>query len=264
MPVTPFQKFLANLISTNRTPDSYLAGGAALNFEPNTIRYSRDLDYFHDSEKRVLSAFTEDQKLLESNGLNVKIEIKIPGYIKAIVFEKNNSTKLEWAHDSAWRFLPPEKKEGIGYTLHPIDLAINKLLALAGRDEPRDFLDIHYIHENILSLGALCWACSGKDPGFTPYSLLELLKRKGRYQQDDFKRLDLNIKIDMMKLKKDWLLMLVEAENLISRLPTEQAGCLYYNKLKNIFVTPDKNQSSKDIHIHYGVLGGILPQITNN
>jgi hypothetical protein len=26
--------------------------------------------------------------------------------------------------------------------LHPIDLAVNKLLALAGRDEARDFLDI--------------------------------------------------------------------------------------------------------------------------
>lgn len=29
-----------------------------------------------------------------------------------------------------------------GFMLDPIDLAINKVLALAGRDEPRDFVDM--------------------------------------------------------------------------------------------------------------------------
>ena len=61
----------------------------------------------------------------------------------------------------------------VGYTLHPIDLAINKLLAVAGRDEPRDFLDIIDLHTRTLPIGALCWAGAGKDPGFTPFSLLE-------------------------------------------------------------------------------------------
>lgn len=50
-----------------------------------------------------------------------------------------------------------------------------RTLALAGRDEPSDFVDIVYIHEWILQLGALWWAAAGKDPGFTPRSLLELL-----------------------------------------------------------------------------------------
>jgi hypothetical protein len=30
--------------------DCHLAGGAAILIEPNTTRFSRDLDYFHDSE----------------------------------------------------------------------------------------------------------------------------------------------------------------------------------------------------------------------
>ena len=41
------------MLSTNRTPDSYLAGGAALHIDPRSKRYSSDLDYFHDSEARV-------------------------------------------------------------------------------------------------------------------------------------------------------------------------------------------------------------------
>src|SRR5438128_1735542 len=33
MPLTPYQAGIARLLSGNRTPDSYLAGGAALNIE---------------------------------------------------------------------------------------------------------------------------------------------------------------------------------------------------------------------------------------
>ncbi|OGU02199.1 MAG: hypothetical protein A2W29_00260 [Gemmatimonadetes bacterium RBG_16_66_8] len=75
-----------------------------------------------------------------------------------------------------------------GLLLHPVDLAANKVLALAGRDESRDFVDILFVHERVLPLGALCWAAVGKDPGFTPLSLLELLKRRGRYRPEDPRR----------------------------------------------------------------------------
>lgn len=44
MPLTNFQAAIARLLSTNRSPDSYLAGGAALHIEPNSTRYSNDLD----------------------------------------------------------------------------------------------------------------------------------------------------------------------------------------------------------------------------
>ena len=59
MPLTDYQASLARLLSENRTFDSYLAGGAAILIEPNTTRFSRDLDYFHDSEVRVAEAFAD-------------------------------------------------------------------------------------------------------------------------------------------------------------------------------------------------------------
>ncbi len=40
------------------------------------------------------------------------------------------ASQVEWAHDSAWRFLPTVKHDLAGFQLHPIDLAINKLLEL--------------------------------------------------------------------------------------------------------------------------------------
>ena len=63
-----------------------------------------------------------------------------------MVSKGQDSTKVDWAHDAAWRFLPPLPHPIAGYLLHPIDLAVNKLLALVGRDEPRDFLDIMFAH----------------------------------------------------------------------------------------------------------------------
>ena len=56
MPLTAFQAAIAELLAVNRSSDSYLAGGAALHIEPNSKRYSNDLDYFHDSEERVALA----------------------------------------------------------------------------------------------------------------------------------------------------------------------------------------------------------------
>lgn len=46
MPLTPFQAQLAELLSKNRTEDSHLAGGAALHAQPDSIRFSNDLEFF--------------------------------------------------------------------------------------------------------------------------------------------------------------------------------------------------------------------------
>ena len=199
----------------NRSPDSYLAGGAALHIEPNSKRYSNDLGYFHDSEERVAKAVRDDTRLLEQSGYEVEVLMQQPGFARAIVRKGHEATKLEWAHDSAWRFLPTVRNERSGFQLSDIDLAINKLLALVGRDEPCDYLDIHVAMEH-LPLGALCWAATGKDPGFMPAMLLDLLRRRGRYHPEDFARLHLSQPVDLPKLKLRWMAALDAAEHFFS------------------------------------------------
>lgn len=258
MPLTEFQASVAKLLSQHRSEDSHLAGGAALHLEPNSKRFSNDLDYFHDSEVRVASAFDEDRKLLEASGFVVAIEMNQPGYIRAVVSRVQESTKIEWAHDSAWRFMPAVQDARVGWRLHPIDLAVNKVLALAGRDEPRDFLDIMEIDREILPLGALCWAASGKDPGFTPRSLLELLRRRGRYHPQDFARLRLTEPVDVRALKSRWLEMLDEAESFITSRPSGEVGCLYWSPSARRFVAPRAGEGA--VVPHYGRPGGVLPR----
>jgi hypothetical protein len=52
------------------------------------------------------------------------------------------SVILQWTHDSAFRFFPLIEHPELGLTLHPFDLATNKVLALVGRVEARDWIDI--------------------------------------------------------------------------------------------------------------------------
>lgn len=258
MPLTEYQASLARLLSRNRTFDSYLAGGAAILIEPNTTRYSRDLDYFHDSEARVAEAFAADRALLQGEGYSIDVDLNQPGYVRAIVRKGGDATKVEWARDSAWRFMPTIRDERVGYVLHPVDGAVNKTLALAGRDEPRDVLDVLHLHRFVLVLGALCWGACGKDPGFTPLSLLELLRRRGRVREEDLARLDLVVPIDLRTLKKEWLEALDSAEDFVASRPPDEIGCLYYSASRRGFVDP---RVVGDSVPHFGRPGGVLPRI---
>lgn len=258
MPLTDFQSELARLLAGNRSPDSYLAGGAALHFEPNSKRTSNDLDYFHDSVERVATAFTADRDLLTAQGYVLSVQLTQPGFVRAIVAKGEDATKVEWAHDSAWRFMPTEVAEDIGYRLHPIDLAVNKVLALAGRNEARDFFDVIHIQRDLLPLGPLCWAAAGKDPGFTPLSLLDLLARRGRYQPEDFERLHLAVTVELPALKTEWLAALEGAERFARARPPDQVGCLYYSPSEKRFVDPE---TCGDAVPHFGRPGGVLPAV---
>ncbi len=139
------------------------------------------------------------------------------------------------------------------------------MLALAGRDEPRDFIDILFVHERVLPLGGVCWAAVGKDPGLTPLSLLELLKRRGRYRPEDFTRLNLVEPFDLRRAKETWLGALEAAEAFVRERPPEEYGCLYYSARENRFVMPASGAPLEDQEIvpHYGRPGGVLPRVTD-
>jgi hypothetical protein len=261
VPLTDYQASLARLLSENRTFDSYLAGGAAILIEPNTARFSRDLDYFHDSEVRVAEAFAADRTLLETGEYSVDVDLNQPGFVRAIVRKDGQATKVEWARDSAWRFMPTLRDDRVGFMLHPVDLAVNKVLALAGRDEPRDVVDTLHLHRRVLALGTLCWAACGKDPGFTPLSLLELLRRRGRVRPEDLERLDLAEAIDLHEMKLAWLAALDSVEPFVASRPAEEIGCLYYSTSRRAFVDP---RQVADAVPHFGRPGGVLPSLTDS
>ncbi len=88
---------------------------------------------------------------------------------------------LEWVCDSAYRFFPLVEHPDFGLTMHPFDLATNKVLALVGRLEVRDWIDTMACGNRLQPLGYLAWAATGKDPGYSPALLLAEARRSTRY-----------------------------------------------------------------------------------
>ena len=261
MPLTDFQRRLLALLAPARASEGYLAGGSALHFEPNSARYSHDLEFFHDSTERVASAFETDGALLEGRGYHARLVFSQPGFIRAVVELDGRAAQIDWAHDSAWRFMPLVRKDWGGLLLHPVDLAVNKALVLAGRDEPRDFVDILFVHEEILPLGALVWAAVGKDPGFSPESLLEQLKRTGRFRPEELSRLDLARPFDLQDGKRRWLGALADADTFVASRPAEEVGCLYYGDERERFEAPVAgiDLEAQGLVTHFGRPGGRAP-----
>ena len=77
----------------------------------------------------------------------------------------------------------------LGLVLHPFDLATNKVLAMAGRLEVRDWIDTIHCDRGLQPLGYLVWAACGKDPGYNPQSLLSISRRL-HYSQAEVATLD--------------------------------------------------------------------------
>lgn len=262
MPLTELQGRILSILGPVRTPESYVAGGTVVHFSPNSTRYSRDLDLFHDALEAVATAYSEDSRLLIEAGFHVETIITQPGFIRAIIRDGSGATQIDWARDSAWRFMPVQAHPAAGYVLHDIDVATNKVLALAGRNEPRDFVDVLYLVDHVLPLGPLVWASAAKDPGYTPLSLLEQIRRRGRYRSEDFERLDLVRPLDLESAKREWLSALAEAEAFIESRPMEEAGCLYWHAASQHFVAPSPGVplENQGIVLHFGRAGGVLPR----
>lgn len=132
MSITAFQRQVCRLIASNRVAsgESYVAGGLALNILLGSSRISEDIDLFHDAEEAVEAAWMADSALLEQSGYLVTIRRRQPTFIDVVVTKGPDSVIIQWAQDSAYRFFPLQEHVDFGLTLHPFDLATNKVLAL--------------------------------------------------------------------------------------------------------------------------------------
>ena len=224
-------------------------------------RTSHDLDLFHDSEQAVADAFAKDRSILEGHGYRLELVLSQPGFIRARIGKKKQGLLVDWAYDSAWRFMPPVSIEGVGYVLHPVDLAVNKVLALGGREDVRDIVDALYLNERVLPMGALIWASVAKDPGLNPRMLLELLLRKGKIRPEELRRLDLQRDLDPTDLHIEWRNALVSAGEYIESRPPDEVGCLYCRPVSGLFFAPTLDEEAV---IHRAEIGGVLPRLAGD
>jgi hypothetical protein len=262
MPLTPFQKEVLRLLAKQRHPDSFVAGGAVIHRADSSPRYSEDLDVFHDAAESVERCADADAALLVAQGYAVEWLLRQTALHRADVRRGEEAVRLDWCFDSAFRFFPVQPDSELGYCLHQADLATNKVLALAGRAEIRDYLDILFLHENYLSLGALCWAACGKDLGFTPWSLLGFARRHVAYREEDLAKVRPVRPIRLTDLKMTWTVAAAEAEAWFARMPAADVGCLYLGPNGNP-ITPDPAAPEfAGVRRHFGSVRGAWPQLS--
>jgi len=266
MALTPFQRDVCRSIAETRRRlgESYVAGGAALNEWLAAPRISRDVDLFHDTDEALAASWQTDRQSLQGAGFVVTIVRERPAYVEAEVRRGDEVVVIQWARDSAYRFFPLVEHPDLGLALHPFDLATNKVLALVGRLEPRDFVDVLTCDRRLQPLGYLAWAASGKDPGFSPGAILEQAARGSRYSQAELAGLDFESgPPDAAALSREWHEVLDTARGVVALLPAQEVGRAVLDRAGQPFRgTPAELRDALDngvLAFHPGRIGGVLP-----
>jgi hypothetical protein len=268
MALTLFQKTVSNLIASHRrrSGESYVAGGAALNELIGAPRLSDDLDIFHDTAEAVHREFEQDAAVLRQAGLIVTIRRQWDTFVEATIETSNGNTILQWAFDSAFRFLPLVEHVELGLTLHPFDLAVNKVLALVGRAMPRDWIDIMECDTRVQPLGYLAWSASGKDPGLNPSFILEQAGRSARYTDLELEEVRFEgPRPSAAVLSLQWKRIHSEARAVVDLLPGDQVGKCILDGSGNLLTLDSellkRAVATHNIRFHQGSLRGAFPRI---
>ena len=267
MALSPHQVNVLRLLAARRKTDgeSYVAGGSALNQALGAARISRDIDLFHDTDEALAVSWSKDRHVLQAGGFSVETIRESAAFVEALAGRNGEQVLIQWTRDSAYRFFPLVEDAVLGLTLHPLDLATNKVLALAGRLEPRDWVDVLECHAKLQQLGYLLWAACGKDPGYSPDFLLGEAARQ-RYAQVELDSLAFEgATPDAAILGQRWKTAVAEARGLIAALPPERVGCCVLDANGGIYSEAcdalRRDLSAGRLLFHPGRIGGVWPTI---
>jgi Nucleotidyl transferase AbiEii toxin, Type IV TA system len=232
VPLTKLQIYALRVLAAQRSPDSYVAGGVALNRAGP--RFSGDIDIFQDSEERLVTAAEADGAALVEAGLKLSWGRVQTGKRQAQIEGLGEAMQLEWVADSDFRFFSAQPDELFGYVLHPVDLATNKASAAADRREPRDIIDLVTIHESILPLGAVICAAVGRFPGLSPEEMLSEITRHSRFTAEEFRVLATERPLEVSDVHRRIRNMIEDAERFTSEIPSDDVGVVFLDGDKPI------------------------------
>lgn len=181
--LSPLQQRVAEIVAGLEEAEGFaLAGGAALIARGEVRRETRDLDFFGLTTAAVDRLLPAVERALGEAGLTVgRLQVN-PGFARLVVESDDDRTELDLAADA--RLFPAEPGRPAP-TLSGEELAVDKLLALFGRAEARDFVDLLAV-EPRYGLERLCRLAAEKDRGFSPAIFAEMLGRFGRLRREEF------------------------------------------------------------------------------
>lgn len=268
MSLTDYQRRVCRLLASARIArgERYVAGGAALNEVLASARVSHDVDLFHDTREAVLDSWESDRNTLLQTGYDVRTVREFPTFVEAEVIMGREGVILQWVYDSAFRFFPLVEHPDFGLALHPFDLATNKVLAMIGRAEVRDWVDVIHCHSSLQPFGLLAWAACGKDPGLSPEFILAQASRSAHYTRQDVDTLAFEGNApDVRELGQSWRQMLLEAHGIAAVLSEDHVGQCVMGRDGRLFNgTPEALKdalATNAILFHDGTVRGAWPAV---
>jgi hypothetical protein len=189
----PFHKRLARVALDAAGSFGFaLAGGYAVQAHGFLSRMSADVDLFAaaSAESDIAQAVGVVIAAYQQEGLQVETEVQSTSFARLEVSSAAESAKVELGLD--WRKNEPVRL-AVGPVLHADDAVANKVCALFGRAEVRDYIDVdailasgRYAEDRLLELAA------DHDPGFDQSRFAEALAAIDRLPDSLFQIYGLN------------------------------------------------------------------------
>jgi Nucleotidyl transferase AbiEii toxin, Type IV TA system len=181
--LSPLQELVAEIIAgLDEARDFALAGGGALIVRGDIQRQTRDLDFFGLTANAVDRLLPAVVRALGAAGLVVHHIQESPGFARLIVESGSDRTELDLCTDA--RLFPAEPGSPAPL-LSSEELAVDKVLAVFGRAEARDFADLMAV-EPRYGLARLCQLAAEKDRGFLLGVFADMLVQFGRLRREEF------------------------------------------------------------------------------
>ena len=181
--LTPLQLRVCRIVADLPEADMVaLAGGGALILHGIVDRATTDLDYFSPDVVDVRTFAEATQRALLGEGLRVDTARSSADFVRLEVTDGDDEMSIDVGISSR-AFTPVTTPHG--RVLAAEDLAGDKLLALFGRAEPRDFLDVRALTARF-DLNELYELAADKDPGFSLEHLRDAVGVFDRHPRQTF------------------------------------------------------------------------------
>ena len=181
--LTPFQERIAAIFAgLDEAKDYALSGGGALIVRGDVDRGTRDLDFFGLTTESVDRLAPAVEHALTRAGMEIVTLQSNQGFVRLVATQGDERCEIDLAADA--RLFDIDTDPNIP-TLTGEELAVDKVLAIFGRAEARDFIDLAAV-ESKYDFERLCELAAEKDRGFSPHVFGEMLYRFDRLQRREF------------------------------------------------------------------------------
>lgn len=181
--LTLLQQELIELITALPEAERFaLAGGAALIARGVVDRLTEDLDYFTVDPEAVGQLADAIARSATDVGFDVRTVQSGGTFVRLEVVRGSETCQVDLAQDVRIR---PLEKTSMGPVLALEELAADKVLAVFGRAEARDFVDLHALRSRF-EWPRLLELAAEKDAGFDVDHFLAALGAFGRLEPSEF------------------------------------------------------------------------------